>query len=402
MDQIIYPDLSIIILGHVDHGKTTLAKALTGQWLSKHSEEIKRGLTIKLGYSDFTIYRCEDHGYFTEKICPICGKENAIIKKISVVDAPGHESLLMIMLTGAAIVDAAILVIAANEPVPQPQTLEHLIAFKYMGNKPLIIVQNKIDLVSKEEAIKNYNDIIDLLKKLEIDIKNVKIIPISAINNININYILEALIDIKKDNRDINSDPIFLISRSFDINKPGTDIEKLVGGILGGALLKGKLKKDDNIEIRPGLFIDNQWKPIKTKIVSLKQGNIDVDEIIPGGTAGIGTNLDPFVTKEDTLAGQMLGLENKLPNQYNEIKVKYEIIKELFNSSEKMQKGEDITVVLYNMISNGIIKNMEKNNMITIKLERPILGYENDRVLILRKINKRWKIYAIGELINAV
>jgi translation initiation factor 2 subunit 3 len=399
MDEIIYPDLSIIILGHVDHGKTTLAKALTGEWLSKHSEEIKRGLTIKLGYSDFTIYKCEEHGYFTEKICPICNKENKPVRRISIVDAPGHESLLMVMLTGAAIVDAAILVIAANEPVPQPQTLEHLVAFKYLGNKSLIIVQNKIDLVTKEEAIKNYKEILNLLDKLNIDKNKVKIIPISAINNVNMKYLLEELVNLPKPEKDENSDPLFLISRSFDVNKPGTDIEKLAGGILGGSLLKGKIKKGEIIEIRPGLFLNNKWVPIKTKVVSLKQGDKDVDEILPRGTAGIGTELDPFVTKEDTLSGQIAGYENKLPPQYDNIKVKYEVIKELFNENEKMQRGEEIMVGVYNIISDGIVKNVEKNNIIEIKLNKPVLGYKGDKVIILRKINKRWKIFAVGNLL---
>ncbi|MFZ8856001.1 MAG: translation initiation factor IF-2 subunit gamma [Candidatus Nanopusillus sp.] len=399
MDDIIYPDLSIILLGHVDHGKTTLAKSLTGKWLSKHSEEIKRGLTIKLGYADFTIYKCNEHGYFTEKTCPICNKENKPIRKISIVDAPGHESLLMVMLTGAAIVDAAILVIAANEPVPQPQTLEHLVSFKYLENKPLIIVQNKIDLVTKEEAMKNYQEILNLLDKLNIDKNKVKIIPISAINNININYLLEELVNLPKPKKDENSDPIFLISRSFDVNKPGTDIEKLIGGVLGGSLLKGKLKLNDDIEIKPGLFINNKWIPIKTKIVSLKQGNYDVEEILPRGTAGIGTTLDPSVTKDDTLAGQIVGYANKLPPQYDEIKVKYEVIKELFNENEKIQRGETIIVGVYNIISDGIVKNIEKENIITIKLNKPILGYKDDKVIILKNINKRWKIFAIGKLL---
>ena len=399
MDDIIYPDLSVIILGHVDHGKTTLAKSLTGKWLSKHSEEIKRGLTIKLGYADFTIYKCNEHGYFTEKICPMCNKENKPIRKISIVDAPGHESLLMVMLTGAAIVDAAIFVVAANEPVPQPQTLEHLVAFKYLGNKPLIIVQNKIDLVTKEEAMKNYREILNLLDKLNINKNKVKIIPISAINNVNINYLLEELVNLPKLEKDENSDPIFLISRSFDVNKPGTDIEKLVGGVLGGSLLKGTLKLNDEIEIRPGLFINNKWIPIKTKIVSLKQGNYGVEEILPRGTAGIGTTLDPSVTKDDTLAGQIAGYVNKLPPQYDEIKVKYEVIKELFNENEKIQKGETIIVGVYNIISDGIVKNIEKENILTIKLNKPILGYKDDKVIILKNINKRWKIFAIGKLL---
>jgi len=102
---IIYPDLSIVILGHVDHGKTTLAKALTGQWLSKHSEELKKGITIKLGYADFTIYKCFEHGLTTKDKCPICKKETEPLRKISIVDAPGHEALITVMLSGAALVD---------------------------------------------------------------------------------------------------------------------------------------------------------------------------------------------------------------------------------------------------------------------------------------------------------
>jgi Translation initiation factor 2, gamma subunit (eIF-2gamma; GTPase) len=137
----------------------------------------------------------------------------------------------------------------------------------------------------------------------------------------------------------------------------------------------------------------------KTKIVSLKQGNNDVEEILPRGTAGIGTSLDPSVTKDDTLAGQIAGYTNKLPPQYDEIKVKYDVVKELFNENEKIQKGETVIVGLYNIISDGLIKNIEKGNVITIKLNKPVLGYKDDKVIILRNINKRWKIFAIGKLL---
>lgn len=390
--------ISIVILGHVDHGKTTLAKALTGQWLSKHSEEIKRGMTIKLGYSNFDIYKCEEHGYMTEKICPICNKENKFIRKVSIVDAPGHEALTMVALSGAALVDAGILVIDVNDKFPQTQTLEHLIAFKYLKNRPLIIVQNKIDLSDKEKVKENYKQILDLLKNLNFDLNKVIIIPISAINRINIKYLLESLANIDIPKRDIDSDPIFLCSRSFDINKPGTPIEKLVGGVLGGSLLKGTLKVGQEIEIKPGVLINNQWVPIKTKVISLRQFDMDVDKIYPGPTAGIGTLLDPFVTKDDTLAGQIVGLSNKLPDIIQEIEIKYEIIKELNENVNELKKGEKVLICFLNIITEGLILNINKD-LIKIRLSKPILNLKDQNIIILRNIDKRWKIYGYGRLL---
>ncbi|MEM0379427.1 MAG: translation initiation factor IF-2 subunit gamma [Nanopusillaceae archaeon] len=387
----IYPDLSIVILGHVDHGKTTLAKVLTDKWLAKHSEELKRGLTIKLGYSNFSIYKCPEHGYFTKNKCPICGKENIFVRKLSLLDAPGHEALLSVMLSGAAIVDAAILVIAANEEVPQPQTLEHLLAFKSLGNKPLLVVQNKIDLVSKEDAIKNYNKILEFLESLGFK-ENIKIIPISAINDINIEYVLEWLVNLKTPTRDLKSDPLFLITRSFDVNKPGTLIKDLKGGVLGGSLIKGKIKLGDEIEIKPGLFIDGKWKPIRTKVKNLMQGDYNVEEIIPGGTSSIETYLDPFLTKDDTLAGQIATYTEKAYNMVEKITLKYEKIRD---TQKDLKIDEEIFVVSYNMSSIGKIIE-KKENEITIILKRPILADPENKIAILAKINNRWSLYGIG------
>ncbi len=142
--------VNIGLVGHVDHGKTTITYALTGKWTDTHSEELKRGITIKLGYADAEIRQCKDcKRYTTQETCPYCGGETEFKRKIAIVDAPGHETLVTVMLSGAALMDGAILVIAANEPVPQPQTYEHLMALNILGIKNIIIVQNKIDLVSK-------------------------------------------------------------------------------------------------------------------------------------------------------------------------------------------------------------------------------------------------------------
>ena len=147
-----------LITKDVDNGKTTLLKALSGHWADTHSEEVKRGITIRLGYADTTFYKCKEHGY-SNNIKKCCDKAE-ISRKVSFVDAPGHETLMVTMLSGAAIMNGALLLVAANEPCPQPQTKEHLIALEIVGIKNIIIVQNKIDLVTKEEALQNYKDII--------------------------------------------------------------------------------------------------------------------------------------------------------------------------------------------------------------------------------------------------
>ena len=157
------PEVNIGMIGHVDHGKTTLTQRLTGKWTDEHSEEIKRGISIKLGYADAAFYKCKNcedpKCYCNSKKCPECENNTELLRVVSFVDAPGHETLMAIMLSGAAIMDGAVLVIAANEECPQPQTAEHLMALEILGVKKIVIAQNKADLVSKEEAKKNEKQI---------------------------------------------------------------------------------------------------------------------------------------------------------------------------------------------------------------------------------------------------
>jgi len=186
-------ECNIGLVGHVDHGKTTLVKALTGDWTDRHSEEQERGISIKLGYSNATILYCPKCDkyltyYMAEKerkkgkprfTCPDCGGGLEFKRNISFVDAPGHEILMATMLSGASLMDGACLLIAADEDCPQPQTREHLEALHIAGIENIIIIQNKIDAVSKAQAFENYKQINDFVKGTVAE--GAPIIPISAV-----------------------------------------------------------------------------------------------------------------------------------------------------------------------------------------------------------------------------
>ena len=160
------PEINIGLVGHVDHGKTTLTQALSGIWTDTHSEERKRGISIKLGYADTAFYKTPKGEYYATGRKPGGGNDDIteLQRVISFVDAPGHETLMAIMITGASIMDGAMLMVAANETCPQPQTREHLMALEIAGIENIVIVQNKIDLVTKERALESYAEITAFLE----------------------------------------------------------------------------------------------------------------------------------------------------------------------------------------------------------------------------------------------
>ncbi len=393
------PELNVGVVGHIDHGKTTLLSKLTGKFTDTHSEELKRGITIKLGYADTTIF--EDKGKFNNK------GEGTPVRYISFIDAPGHEMLMATMLSGAAIIDAAILVIAANEGI-KPQTKEHFMALQAKKIKNIIIVQNKIDLVTKEQAIKSYKEIKEFLKGSLAE--NAMIIPLSAQQEINIDKLLEALTKLEIPKKEINANPIFLVARSFDINKPGTKIDKLRGGVLGGILKKGKLEVGDEIEIKPGLSIkkanQHTYQSLITKILSLHKGNQIVQEVIPGASISIETSLDPFLTKADSLTGCMLSKKGILPEISNKIKIKSELFKEVLGEEIKKTveiiKTKEMLMLNINTTTTvGTVEKVDKQGKeIELSLNIPVIALKGDNVGIARNINSHWRLIGWGEIIQ--
>ena len=405
------PEVNIGTVGHVDHGKTTLVQALTGVWASRHSEELKRGITIKLGYADMPIYKCltceTPKNYSTKPVCPNCASEAIFVRAISFVDAPGHEALMATMLSGAAIMDGAILVIAADEPCPQPQTREHLAAAEVIGIKNLVIVQNKIDIVDERRALKSYEEIKNFVKGTVAE--NAPIIPISAQRGINIDVLLNAIEEIiPTPKRDETKPPLMYIIRSFDINRPGTSIEELEGGIIGGTIAQGKFTVGDEVEIRPGISSEREGKtvynPLISEIVSLRAGEKNIKEAYCGGLVGVGTLLDPSFSKADGLTGNIAGKTGLLPPTLTELTLETHVLERAVGTKELLKVERinlDETLLLHvgAAVNLGRVTSM-KNNVVKVKLNRPICAQPTSRVAISRKITARWRLIGYGIIVD--
>lgn len=380
---------------------------MTGEWASRHSEELKRGITIKLGYADAAIYKCPDcpepECYCTSEICSNCGGIAELQRTLSFVDAPGHEILMATMLSGAAVMDGAILVIAANETCPQPQTREHLAAIEAVGLKNLIVVQNKIDLVSIERAEESYKEIKNFLKGSIAE--NAPIIPVSAQQIVNIDLLVQAMQEyLPTPERDPDLSPRMYIVRSFDVNKPGTAIEDMVGGVLGGSITQGSFNVGDEIEIRPGLP-QRQKNKVKmremyTTITSLHVGNTQVEEAIPGGLAGVGTMLDPSLTKSDGLVGSLMGKPGTLPPVLESMTLEYRLFDRVVGSMTeekvaKIAKGEKLLLNVGTAKTMGEVTDVSKKN-VEMQLSIPVCALPGDRVALSRRIGGRWRLIGVG------
>lgn len=411
MHDVTIPSVNIGVVGHVDHGKTTLVNTLTGTWTDRHSEEIKRGISIRLGYADAIFYKCEScpgpEAYSTSEVCPKCGGKAIPFRSVSFVDAPGHETLMATMLSGSALMDGAMLVIAASEPCPQPQTKEHLMALELVGIRNIVIVQNKVDVVSQKDAIASYQQIKNFIKGTIAE--NAPIIPVSAQKNINIGALIQALDEkIPEPKRDPDAEPLMLVARSFDINKPGCNWKEVKGGVIGGSLIRGEFRDNEDIEIRPGRQYQAEnrihWEPITTKIVSLHAGDKKLEVADPGGLIGVATKLDPALTKSDALAGQVAGHAGKLPPVLDKLKFQVKLMERVVGSTsevaiEPLKHHEPLMLAVGTAVTVGIVTSAKKES-VEVTLKRPVCVEIGARIAISRQVGARWRLIGIGILIE--
>lgn len=404
------PEITISLAGHIDHGKTTLTKAITGKWTDEHSEEIKRGMTIKLGYADITFRKCPKckgpEAYTTEKKCMRCSADSQVIRTASFIDVPGHEALMTTMLSGVCLVDGAILVISAKDKCPMPQTQEHLMALDLMGVRNIIVAQNKIDLVSKERVVESYKEIKEFLKGTVAE--KSPIIPVSAQFGANIDILLEAMNRfLPTPKRDLEGNPKMYVVRTFDVNKPGADVTKLVGGVLGGALVRGKLKVGDKVELRPGKREKKQdaivCTPMSTEIVSIFTGSKSVNEVVPGGSMALGTLLDPAVTKADQIASNLAGIPGKMPPVLTRLKFEAKLMERMVGTEEKGRvkpiSREALLLNVGPMVTSAVVTKVD-DTKIEAELKIPVCAEPGDKFAISRRVGERWRLIGFGTILG--
>lgn len=411
-NEIKQPVVNIGTIGQVDDGKSTLVQALTGKFPDDHSEELKRGISIRLGYADTDFRKCpecpEPQAFTTKEKCPNCGTETKLLRRVSFVDCPGHEILMATMLSGANLIDGAVLVIAANAPCPQPQTREHLAAMEILGISNIVIAQNKIELASEEEAKKNYKQIKDFIKNTIA--KNAPIIPISAIHHANLDILIKAIEEhIPTPERDLDSPLEMHVARSFDVNRPGTKPENLKGGIIGGTINKGQIKVGDEIEITPGVSLKKgnkiEYLPITTKVTSIAIGHHGLTKSAQcGGLVAVGTELDPSLAKADKMAGNIITTVGNAPPIRDYLKLDIELLEKVVGAKEMstvqpLAQGEMLMLNLGTAKTAGVIEEV-KGNIALIKLTREVASRLGSKVAVSRRIEGRFRLIGVGEVLD--
>lgn len=418
--------INIGTIGHVAHGKSTVVEAISGVRTNKFKNELVRNITIKLGYANAKIYKCDgpvnqpgnykSKGSSTDDEFVEDGKVWKLQRHVSFVDCPGHDILMATMLNGAAVMDAALLLIAGNEPCPQPQTSEHLAAVEIMQLSNIIILQNKVDLVKPNQAEEQYDQIKKFVAGTVAD--SSPVIPISAVLRYNVDVVCEYIArQLPVPVRDFTSQPRLIVIRSFDVNKPGEDVHSLKGGVAGGSILQGILKIGDEIEVRPGIVTkenDGTMKctPIFSRIMSLFAEHNDLQYAVPGGLIGVGTKIDPTLTRADRLVGQVLGLKGYLPEVFTEVEISYYLLRRLLGVKiqegtkqakvQKLSKGEMLMVNIGSTTTGGkVVKVLEGANgepIARISLTQPVCTQENEKIALSRRVDKHWRLIGWGEI----
>ncbi|ONM24549.1 eukaryotic translation initiation factor 2 gamma subunit [Zea mays] len=334
-----------------------------------------------------------------------------LLRHVSFVDCPGHDILMATMLNGAAIMDGALLLIAANESCPQPQTSEHLAAVEIMRLQHIIILQNKIDLIQESAAMNQHEAIQKFIQGTIAE--GAPVVPISAQLKYNIDVICEYIVKkIPIPERNFTSPPNMIVIRSFDVNKPGSEVDEIRGGVAGGSILRGVLRVNQKIEVRPGIVMKDEngnikCTPIYSRIVSLYAEQNELQFAVPGGLIGVGTTMDPTLTRADRLVGQVLGEVGSLPDVYVELEINFFLLRRLLGvrtkgtekagKVSKLTKGEILMLNIGSM-STGARVLAVKNDLAKLQLTAPVCTSRGEKVALSRRVEKHWRLIGWGQI----
>ena len=407
------PVVNIGVIGHVANGKSTFTKALTGITTQKHSKELERNITIKLGYANAKIYKCDScikpmcyqstGSHIYSHNCIHCKSPTKLILHVSFTDCPGHNLLMSTMLNGTCIMDYTILLEScANLTIPALQTIQHYKVTKEAGIETKFVCLNKTDLLVKEkEKIK---DNIERLKDF-VDNK-IPIVPVCCTLGLNIDVICEYISRIPIPLKKLDDGIKMLVIRSFNVNLPDTKISELKGGVIGGSLTRGIVKVGDNVKIYPGFIEkrDNKWKfkPLKCEIISINSEKNKLTKAIPGGLIGVQLNIDPALTVNDGLIGNVMFDEfSTAPKVFERVEIKYKKIA-TDETVHEIKKGSIVQINVNSNNINGKVLGIEDDS-IFVKLEKPICVELNDKVTInVLKYDSGIIIYGSGIIIDGI
>ena len=258
--------------GHIDHGKTTLIKALTGCNTDRWKEEQERGITIDLGFAFFDLPNGDRAG---------------------IVDVPGHEKFIHNMVAGVVGMDMVLLVIAADEGI-MPQTKEHMDILHLLGIQKCIVVLNKMDLVDPEWLELMEEEVRDQLQ--DTFLKDAPVVKVSSVTGEGLKELTDEIVKMETSEvqeKEIHTIPRLPIDRVFTISGFGT--------IVTGTLISGIIRKDDTLQLYP-------WNaPCKVRNIQVHGKN--VDECSAGQRVAV--NLTG-IKKEDISRGDVLASPNSM------------------------------------------------------------------------------------------
>lgn len=339
--------------GHIDHGKTTLIRALTGRNTDRLKEEQDRGISIELGFTHFDL---------TDEL------------RVGIIDVPGHEKFIKNMLSGVCGMDMIVLVVAADEGI-MAQTKEHLDILNLIGLKNGIIALTKCDLVDRDwiELVK-----LDIADEMEgTFLENAKIIEVSSTENTGIDELKEEIkriVDTLPD-KDLSSNPRLYVDRSFSITGFGT--------VVTGTLISGTFNLDDEILIYPSNKI--------TKIRNLQVHDSNVPTAYAGQRVAI--NL-ANVKKEDVPKGSVL-VPNNTFTESSIIDVKLKTVNLPFEITNRtrfhLYLGSSEVLCRAILLEDEVLES-NKEYIVQLRLEEPIISKRNDK-FILRLFSP---LYTIG------
>lgn len=378
-------------LGHVSEGKSTLVRALTGVKTQRHTKEQERNITIHLGYANCKIWQNTETGELHTGATPPAAGTWELTAHLSWVDCPGHEAYLATMLGGASVMDSAVLIIAANqEVIPQPQTLEHLLAAELMGLERMAILQNKLDLLARSDAEKKY----DTIQAFVTDTiaASAPVFPGSAQHGWGVERVLEWALALPPPTRDLAAPARMTCVRSFDINRPARfdpTTTQLAGAVIGGTLERGVLAVGDWLEIRPGILRRGAnggiaAQPLLTRVRGLRCESTELPYAVPGSLIAIATDLDPGLATANGMVGQRVGVPGSLPPIVGEIVLRLHKLKRDTFAFGKHRVGDTVRVCSNVMTTEATITDIDDKKRLTLKLARPLCLDVGERVGILR------------------